>query len=130
MSIESIGGCKYIVKLNERVVIISEANMSRLLRLYGKVDIDELSRVVNNHLKVAIDEIEEDCLMRKNHCCSNCEFMKMYDYGKKIYYCDHEDRTDDIEKLSVENPPKTSPVWCPIRKFDNPHSINKSMLGI
>lgn len=48
------------MKLNERVAIITEENISRLSFLYGKMDIDGLSRIVNNHLKVAIDEIEED----------------------------------------------------------------------
>lgn len=48
------------MKLNERVAIITEENISKLSRLYGKIDIDDLSRIVNNHLKVAIDEIEED----------------------------------------------------------------------
>ena len=42
--------------------------------------------------------------------------MRMYDYGNKIYYCDHEDRTDDKGKLYVTHPPKTSPVWCPLRE--------------
>lgn len=48
------------MKLNERVAIITEENISKLSRLYGEIDIDDLSRIVNNHLKVAIDEIEED----------------------------------------------------------------------
>lgn len=48
--------------------------------------------------------------------CSECEFMKKYDYGNKIYYCDHADRTDDMGKLSADVPLKTSPVWCPLRK--------------
>ena len=39
----------------------------------------------------------------------------MYDYGNKIYYCNHEDRTDDIGKVGVEHPPETSPEWCPLR---------------
>ena len=28
--------------------------------------------------------------------CAECEYMKKYDYGKKIYYCDHTDRIDDM----------------------------------
>ncbi len=28
--------------------------------------------------------------------CAECKSMKMYDYGNKIYYCDHEDRIDDM----------------------------------
>ena len=47
--------------------------------------------------------------------CSDCEFMRMYDYGNRIYYCNHEDRTDDMGKLDVDHPPKTSPKWCPLR---------------
>lgn len=47
--------------------------------------------------------------------CAECKFMRMYDYTYKNYYCDHEARTDDMGKLSVDHPPKTSPVWCPLR---------------
>lgn len=107
---------KYIVKLSERVVIITEENISRLLSLYGKMDIDELSRIVNNHLKVVIDEIEEDSSKQKERCCNECEYVKKYDYSNKIYYCDNDDRNDDMGKLGVDHPPKTSPVWCPLRK--------------
>lgn len=52
------------MKLNERVAIITEENISRLSRLYGEMDIDDLSKIVNNHIKVAIDEIEEDSKKR------------------------------------------------------------------
>lgn len=55
------------MKLNERVAIITEENISRLSHLYGKISIGDLSRIVNNHLEVAIDEIEEDCI-RKGQC--------------------------------------------------------------
>lgn len=48
--------------------------------------------------------------------CAECEYMKMYDYGKKIYYCDHSDRIDDMGKLGVRGLPKTSPEWCPLRE--------------
>lgn len=51
--------------------------------------------------------------------CAECEFMRMYDYGKKIYYCDHEDRIDDIGKLGVGKLPETSPGWCPLREKDS-----------
>ena len=33
----------------------------------------------------------------------------------KNYYCDHEDRENDMGYVSVDNPPKTSPIWCPKR---------------
>lgn len=50
------------MELKDRVVILDEKNISRLLNLYGEIkDIDELSKIVNRHLEVAIDEIEEDC---------------------------------------------------------------------
>lgn len=47
--------------------------------------------------------------------CAECEFMRKYGYGKKIYYCDHSDRIDDMGKLSVSNLPEGSPEWCPLR---------------
>lgn len=47
--------------------------------------------------------------------CAECEYARMYDYGNRIYYCDHEDRIDDMGKLGVDHPPKTSPKWCPLR---------------
>ena len=53
---------RHKVKLNERIVVITEENISRLSHLYGKMDIDELSRIVNNHLKAAVEDIEEDSL--------------------------------------------------------------------
>lgn len=53
--------------LNERVAIITEENMNGLLRLYGEIDIDNLSRIVNNHLKVAIGEIEDDLSKNNPH---------------------------------------------------------------
>ena len=36
-------------------------------------------------------------LMNKTQNCAECGFMKKYDYDKKIYYCDHEDRIDDMK---------------------------------
>ena len=51
---------------------------------------------------------------RVSHC-AKCEFMKMYDYGNRIYYCDHPDRINDMGKLGADHLPKTSPVWCPLR---------------
>lgn len=106
------------MKLNERVAIISEENVCRLIHLYGEINIDDLSRIVNNHLEVAIDEIEEDYSKQKKSCCE-CDCMKIYEHGSKIYYCDHDNRTDDMGKLSVDHPPKTSPEWCPLRKKVN-----------
>lgn len=48
--------------------------------------------------------------------CDECEFMKKYDYGKEIYYCDNENRTNDMGKLSMDILPETSPEWCPLGK--------------
>lgn len=103
------------MKLNKRVAIITEENIRRLSRLYGKMDIDDLSRIVNNHLKVAIDEIEEDSLKQKECCCTECDYVKKYDCNNKIYYCNHPDRGDDMGKLGVNHLPKRSPEWCPLR---------------
>lgn len=55
------------MELKDRVVIIEEKNMCRLLNLYGEVkDADELSKIINRHLEVVIDEIEEDNRRQKN----------------------------------------------------------------
>ena len=55
------------MELKDKVVILDEKNISRLLNLYGEIkDIDELSKIVNRHLEVAIDEIEEDSRRQKN----------------------------------------------------------------
>ena len=54
-------------------------------------------------------------LLNREPNCTECDFMKKYEYDKKIYYCDHEDRIDYMGKLDVGHPPKTSPEWCPLR---------------
>lgn len=71
------------MKLNERVAIITEENISRLSRLYGEIYIDDLSRIVNNHLKVAIDEIEEDSRRQKNAMVI-AKIDRKYPYRKEI----------------------------------------------
>lgn len=48
--------------------------------------------------------------------CNECEYARMYDYGDKIYYCDHEGRIDDMGKLGGDPLPNTSPIWCPLRE--------------
>lgn len=45
--------------------------------------------------------------------CIKCENIKLYDYGKKIYYCDHKDREDYMGKLAVDKLPEVNPIWCP-----------------
>lgn len=46
--------------------------------------------------------------------CAECDFMRMYDYGAKIYYCDHPDRIDDMGKLGAGDLPEDRPEWCPV----------------
>lgn len=48
------------MELKNRVVIITHENLNELLNLYGELNIDRLSEIVNNHIRVAIDEIKED----------------------------------------------------------------------
>ena len=55
------------MELKDRVAIIEEKNICRLLKLYGEIkDVDELSKIINRHLEVVIDEIEEDNRRQKN----------------------------------------------------------------
>lgn len=55
------------MELKDRVVIIEEKNISRLLNLYGEIkNVEELSKIINRHLEVVIDEIEEDNRRQKN----------------------------------------------------------------
>ena len=54
--------------------------------------------------------------MNKEQNCAECEYIRQYDYGKKLYYCDHPDRTDDMGKLSVGKLPERSPEWCPLKE--------------
>jgi len=42
--------------------------------------------------------------------------MKAYDYGKRICYCDNENRTDDMGKLDGGNLTDVCPEWCPLRE--------------
>ena len=59
--------------------------------------------------------------------CAECEYMKKYDYGKKIYYCDHTDRIDDMGKLGVEDLPEGSPAWCPLREKVDSQDYGKTL---
>ncbi len=111
------------MQLKDRIVIISEKNMDSINALYGKCTTDELERIVNNMIDNAVVEINEDRIrlhMDNTVSCSECEYMKMYDYGNRIYYCDHEDRTDEMGKLCVDDVPRICPEWCPLRcKIDD-----------
>lgn len=74
------------MELKDKVVVLDEKNISRLLNLYGEIkDIDELSKIVNRHLEVAIDEIEEDSRRQKNAMAiakldGECPYRKETDF--------------------------------------------------
>ena len=110
------------MSMKNRVVAVSEKNMDGLVSLYIKCSRDEMERIVNNIIDNAVAEIREDegrlhmnQQEKKVPECNGCRFARMYDYGKKIYYCDNEDRTDDMGKLGMDDPSEISPVWCPMR---------------
>lgn len=65
--------------------------------------------------------------MGKTQNCSECDFMEKYDYGNRIYYCDHEDRIDDMGKLSVDELLEGSPEWCPLKKAKKGEQNNMNM---
>ena len=48
--------------------------------------------------------------------CSECEYLKVYDIVHTCFYCDNEERTDDMGKLDMNNLLEESPVWCPKQK--------------
>ena len=48
--------------MKDIVAILTEENICDLLNLYGELNIDRLSQIVNNYLRVAIDEIKEDSI--------------------------------------------------------------------
>ncbi|CUX31203.1 hypothetical protein BN3590_00733 [Clostridium sp. C105KSO15] len=48
------------MELKDRIAIISIENMSGLYRLYGNITVNDLERIVNKHISVAIEEISED----------------------------------------------------------------------
>lgn len=48
--------------------------------------------------------------------CSECDYLKCIAIVYQNYYCNHEDRTDDMGKLTDNNLHMDSPEWCPKRK--------------
>lgn len=57
--------------------------------------------------------------MNKNRVphCSDCERCKsMYFIFDDYYCCEENEPTQVYGLLGVDNPQKTSPVWCPKRK--------------
>lgn len=45
--------------------------------------------------------------------CKDCKYLKCYAINKRMYYCDHKGRTDEMGKLGEDHLPDKSPVWCP-----------------
>lgn len=72
--------------LKNRITIISEENMNRLTQLYGKLDLDDLELIVNNHLNICIDEIMEDENKSTEPGCIGCNFGKCYGNKSKRYF--------------------------------------------
>lgn len=52
-------------------------------------------------------------------CCKNCNYLKCYAILYKNYYCNHEDRMDDMGKLTNDNLYMESPKWCPVKEETN-----------
>lgn len=106
------------IKLCNNVVTISKKNVEALVFKYHCRSKEALESVVNEIIRNACNEADRSKMihMDRTQNCTGCEFMKEYNYGKRIYCCDHDDRTDDMGKLSVDYPPDTSPKWCPLKE--------------
>lgn len=48
--------------------------------------------------------------------CAECEYLKCIAISRKMYYCNNDDRVDDMGKLGENELPKDNPLWCPLRK--------------
>lgn len=48
------------METKDRVAIISQENMDGIKSLYGDLSLDDLTRIVNRHVAVALQEIRED----------------------------------------------------------------------
>lgn len=57
--------------------------------------------------------------MEKKLCCEKCSYLKCYAIVYQNYYCDHENRIDDMGKLTDNNLHKESPEWCPLKENCN-----------
>lgn len=105
------------------MAIISHENLSELLSLYGGVNINRLFEIVNNHIRVAIDEIKEDLeISNRVPHCSECEKCKsVVVVGSDTRYSCYKDANSSeyseiVGNLGVDHPSKTSPKWCLKRK--------------
>ena len=102
-------------KAKNRMALVNKKNMKRLTEYFDKegcIDFD-LSWAVNYLVDIALGELEA---INKDMACDGCEYVTFCSNGNEIFYCDHEDRIDDMGKLSLENLIESSPVWCPLRE--------------
>lgn len=102
-------------KAEDRMALVNKKNMKKLVSYFKKEGCTNfnLSWAVNYLVDIAIGELEA---IDEEMNCSQCGFLKSYNHTYKNYYCDHSDRIDDMGKLSVNELPKKSPEWCPLRK--------------
>ncbi|WP_313183793.1 hypothetical protein [Lacrimispora sp.] len=54
------------MELKDRVTIISPENIDGLYRLYGNMAVNDLKRIINKHIAVAIEEIMEDLNVKQS----------------------------------------------------------------
>ena len=102
-------------KAKDRMALVNKKNMKRLTEYFdreGCIDFD-LSWAVNYLIDIALGELEA---INRDMACDGCEYAVQCNIGDKNYYCDNEDRIDDMGKLSVENLIESSPEWRPLRK--------------
>ncbi len=109
-------------KAADRMALVNKKTMKKLVKYFAREDCTnfDLSQVVNYLVDIAIGELEAidemEHVKDEEMNCGECEFLKSYNHTYKNYYCDHEDRIDDMGKLSVDELLNRSPEWCPLRK--------------
>ena len=55
-------------------------------------------------------------MIEKRFQCGECDYLKCIAVSKQMYFCNHNDRTDDMGKLTEDNLREDSPVWCPLKE--------------
>ena len=109
-------------KAVDRIALVNKKTMKKLVKYFAREGCTnfDLSQVVNYLVDIAIGELEAidgmEHVKDEEMNCGECEFLKSYNHTYKNYYCDHEDRIDDMGKLSVDELLNGSPEWCPLRK--------------
>lgn len=49
--------------------------------------------------------------------CDECKYLDCINgVLGKVFYCNNEERTEDMGRVNMGNPPKGSPHWCPKRR--------------